>query len=207
MHEQSHNALRISERLDHHALMSVYEQAKWLTGIPVKCFWQVGDDALPYDEQKRPMHVDENHPAVKRSVAFLQPLAEAYSKGEIKTRDQLVEAKTKKFTEWKAKGLAIQAPPRVKKGNGVATAEAAKQSATSEDTIGKTTEMHTEAALPPASPSVKRRRISEKSSKDANACSVSEATGATVDAHKKKGSSVTKQRRSVCQEPPCPRRC
>ena len=88
-HPVTHHRISVKLRLNHHLMLSVYEQTKWLCGVNVKEF---GEEALPYDDNGRPMKVDGEHASLKTAMAMLQPLAEKFAANEV-SRDDLCTEK------------------------------------------------------------------------------------------------------------------
>ena len=87
-HVTTHNTLRIMQRTDRQLLLYLYDQSRGMLGVRCDLF---GDLPLP-----QPASVANDHPTIVKALAFLEPIAMAYSRGEIEDNAGLKLAREQK---------------------------------------------------------------------------------------------------------------
>ena len=90
-HVVTNNTVWMAQRTDRSLLLSVYDQGRQIGQVRVDTFGE-----LP---EPQPAVVARNHPALMKAVDFFKPLAEAYSKGEIKDKEELKAQRDKLLKE------------------------------------------------------------------------------------------------------------
>lgn len=85
----THHRLTLQQRVDRVLLLSLIEQTRQLLQIRVDLFGELPDDP------PQPARLPRHHDALTKAVEFLQPLAEAYSKGEVLQANLKEELKKK----------------------------------------------------------------------------------------------------------------
>jgi hypothetical protein len=102
-HISTHNALTISQRPDRSLLLSLYEQSKQVLQVRVGIFGPLPDP--------QPAVVPRSDETLQKALAFLRPLAERYSKGEVDT-DALIAIRDDELSKLGLKKTSSAKAPR-----------------------------------------------------------------------------------------------
>jgi hypothetical protein len=140
------HSIEIKQRKDRHLLLSIYEQAKWIAGVPI-CNFGVEPMPMTADVPPRPEHVPDDDPRAVAALAFLQPLAEEYCKGEW-TAKELTEAKQQKLKEYKKTLPKTKPVPKAKSKPSVSSPTPSKSSRATPSVLPPTPSPNTLPRLP-----------------------------------------------------------